>query len=463
MSTKNKKQFKIIPFLVLIIGLCSLYLKPQKNVFSFVSSKGLKIKIIKDTSIPFIHAEVLIFYQDKTDRPAISYLVKENMFNKDINTSNPNLLSALRRLGNDFQIEHRPDYLKIRLNFLLTRFTVFTQFLKELFSYKAFGLKKYNDSIFNFKKYYFKKKDADKRTAQMLAYNRLFPGQLLGNTIIDINTLLKINLSQIRSFYRKTYKPQNSFLFIKGNLNPHITFGLVEKALKSFKKSKDIIFYTEKLTINRARKIYLLDVKNIDSPTIYWFHAIPPLRDRNHLPYIILNNILFGYPIGNVFKNAGYYGIRTIKKMESEVLNHAETSVICNTVKLNYGNVEKFILLYEQEIRKLRLRKINRNEYLNTLNYFLGKAKVDTGHFENDITSEISRSIYSVDRESFEVSPKIFQRVSIDRLNRFLSSTEMSKFYRNKMTAEVIVIIGNPKLILRNFRVLKPEIVKYIY
>jgi predicted Zn-dependent peptidase len=308
-----------------------------------------------------------------------------------------------------------------------------------------------------------KKKDAEKRTARMLAYNRLFSGQLLGNTIIDIDTLRKINLSQVRSFYRKTYKPQNSFLFIKGNVNPHITFGLVEKALKSFKKSKNIIFYTEKLTINRARKIYILDVENIDSPTVYWFHAVPPLRDKNHLPFIILNNILFGYPIGNVFKNAGFYGIRNIKKMESEILNHAETSVICNTVKLNYGNVEKFILLYEQEVRKLRLRKINRSEYLNTLNYFLGKAKVDTRRFENDIHFEIHKSIYSVDRKTFEVSPTIFQKVTLNRLNHFLSNTEMFKFHRDRMTAEVIVVVGNPKLLLRNFRVLKPEIIRYIH
>lgn len=451
---------------ILLLAFCILWngliLKAESNVFGFVSSKGLKIKIIKDTSIPFIHAEVLIFYRDKTDRPAIPYLVKENMFSKDLNKSTPNLLSVLRRLGNDYQIEHRPDYLKIGVNFLLTRFSVFTQFLKELYSYKAFGLKKYNDSIFNFKKYFFKNRDVGKKIAQLLAYNRLFSGHLLGNTIIDVDTILKINLAQIRSFYRKTFKPENSFLFIKGNLNPHITFGLVEKGLKSFKKQKNLVFYSEKLNINRARNIYILDIKNTDAPTVYWFHAIPPLRDNNHLPSVILNNILFGYPIGNLFKNAGYYGIRNIKKMESEVIHHAETSVICNTVKINYGNIEKFILLYEQESRKLRVRKINRNEYLNTMNYFLGKAKVDSGHFDNDIYFEINKSVYSVDRDSFEVSPKIFQKVTLSRLNQFLATTDLFKFQRNRKTAEIVVIVGNPRLILRHFKVLKPEIIRYM-
>jgi hypothetical protein len=462
MFIKNSSRNINILLLVFCILWNGLILKAKSNVFGFVSSKGLKIKIIKDTTIPFIHAEVLIFYRDKSDRPAISYLVKENMFSKDLNRSNPNLLSVLRRLGNDYQIEHRPDYLKIGVNFLLTRFSVFTQFLKELYSYKAFGLKKYNDSIFNFKKYFFKNRDAGKKVAQLLAYNRLFSAHLLGNTIIDVDTILKINLAQIRSFYRKTYKPENSFLFIKGNVNPHITFGLVEKALKSFKKQKNLVFYSEKLNINRVKKIYILDVKNTDAPTVYWFHVIPPLRDDNHLPSVILNNILFGYPIGNLFKNAGYYGIRNIKKMESEVIHHAETSVICNTVKLNYNNIEKFILLYEQESRKLRLKKINRNEYLNTLNYFLGKAKVDSGHFGNDIYFEINKSVYSVDRDSFEVSPKIFQKVTLSRLNQFLARTDLFKFQRNRKTAEIIVIVGNPRLILKYFRVLKPEIIRYM-
>jgi hypothetical protein len=384
------------------------------------------------------------------------------MFNKELNTSNPSLISALRRLGNDYEIEHRPDYLKIGVNFLLTKFSLFAQFLKELYGYKAFGLKKYNDSILNFKKYYLKSGDAEKKMAQAFAYNRLFAGHLLGNTIIDVNRLPKINLAQIRSFYRKTYKPENSFVCIKGNLNPHITFGLVEKSLKSFKKQKNLIFYSEKLNVNQVRKIYLLEVKNTDAPTVYWFHAIPPLRDDNHLPSVILNNILFGYPIGNLFKSAGYYGIRNIKKMESEVINHAETSVICNTVKLNYSNIEKFILLYEQESRKLRVRKINRNEYLNTLNFFLGKAKVDSAHFDNDIHFEINKSVYSVDRESFEVSAKIFQKITLNRLNRFLAGTDLFKFQRNRKTADVIVIVGNPGLVLKNFKILKPEIIRYM-
>jgi len=463
MYSKNNIKYKIYLVLPFLIVLISLSLRAESNVFGFVSSKGLKIKIIKDISLPFIHAEILIFYRDKSDRPAISYLVKENMFNKDINKSNPNLLSALRRLGNDFHIEHRPDFLKIRVNFLITRFSVFAQFLKELYSYKAFSLKRYNDSIFNFKKHFLKSKEVEKKIAKLLAYNNLFPGHLLGNTIVDVDTLIKINLAQIRSFYRKTYKPENSFLFIKGNLNPHITFGLVEKALKSFRKSKNIIFYTEKLTINRDRKIYILDVKSTDFPTVYWFHVIPPLRDKDHLPLVILNNILFGYPIGNLFKSAGYSGIRYIKKMESEVLNHAETSVICNTVKLNYYDIEKFILLYEQETRKLRVRKISRNEYLNALNYFLGKSKVDSGHFENNVRSEIKKSVYNVDKDFFEVSPKIFQKVTLTRLNQFLASTDMVKLKRNKMVAKVIVIVGNPRLILKNFKVLRPEIIRYIF
>ena len=113
MFIKNRSVLKSFFLFLLWIQLFSSPL--DSEVTHFVSSKGLPIKILKSNALGLIHAEILIFYHGNIN-PAISYLTVENMFNPEIPNSDSNLLGILRRLGNDFSIEQRVDYLRISLN-----------------------------------------------------------------------------------------------------------------------------------------------------------------------------------------------------------------------------------------------------------------------------------------------------------------------------------------------------------
>jgi len=461
MCTRNRNLINALFLFVLLTQLMSFTLFSE--VTTFVSAKGLSIKILKSNAIGFIHAEILIFYPDKIN-PAISYLTVENMFNPDIHNTTPNLLSVLKRMGNDFQIEHRVDYLKISLNFLPGRISLFTQFLDELFRYKSFGLKRYNDSISNYRRHFMRKSEWEKAMARQYAYSHLFPDHALGNTVIDADSLLKINLAQIRSFYRNTFRLGNSLLLLKGDLNPHITFGMIEKDLKSFKKAEKQETLAEELKVIDNRKIIVLDVASNESPTIFWFQAIPSLGGNNHMLWTVMNNILFNYPIGVVYKRAALYGIRNIRKIETEVINHYQVSVLCNTIKINYSDIERFIMLVDSETRKLTKRKIDRKEYLDSLNFFLGQAKVNSSNFNHDVQMEIKKSILNLEEKNIAISPNIFQKVTLDNLNRFIGNFKfMARNGNHIRRPEIIVITGNARLIKGYLNILKPDFIYSVY
>ncbi len=461
MCTRNRNLINSLFLFVLLTQLMSFTLSSE--VTTFVSAKGLSIKILKTNAISFIHAEILIFYPDKIN-PAISYLTVENMFNSGIHNTVSNLLSVLKRMGNDFQIEHRVDYLKISLNFLPGRISLFTQFLDELFSYKSFGLKRYNDSIFNYRRHFKRKSEWEKTMARQYAYSHLFPDHALGNTVIDADSLLKINLAQIRSFYRNTFRLDNSLLLLKGDLNPHITFGMIEKDLKSFKKAEKKETLAEKLKVIDNRKIIVLDIASNESPIIFWFQAIPSLGDNNHMFWRVMNNILFNYPIGVVYKRAALYGIRNIRKIETEMINHFQVSVLCNTIKINYSDIERFIMLVDSETRKLTKRKIDRKEYLDSLNFFLGQAKVNSSNFNHDVQMEIKKSILNLEEKNITISPKIFQKVTLDNLNRFIGNFKfMARNGNHIRRPEIIVITGNARLIKGYLNILKPDFIYSAY
>ena len=459
MCIKNRTSFRALLLLISVVlgGVCSFARGPE--LFSFASAKGMQIKILKTPDIGFIHAEVIINFNEEVD-PTISYLTVDNMFNQDLHKSDSNLLGVLKRLGSDFHIEHRVDYLKISVNFLSSKVSLFAQFLDELYSYKSFSLKRFNDSIFNHWKHFKSREDWEKRLAIQFAYANLFPVHWLGNTIIKVDSLLKINLAQIRSFYRKIFQLANTSLFIKGDLNPHIAFGTIEEALKSYKKQTIKKNIPEKLKFGNNRKIIILDIISPEAPIIFWFQAIPPFGLKDHMHWIIMNNILFDYPIGAVFKKAAFFGIRNIRKIDSEVFHHHQVSVICNTIKTNYQNIERFILLADNEARKLGKRKINRKEYLDSLNYFLGKSKVASSRFNHDLEIEIRRTLLDLEDRFTSITPEIFSQVTLNQLNQFVG--HFSTLNRNnniKNKPEIIVIAGNARLIKGYFNRLKPDFI----
>lgn len=417
----------------------------------------IKMFVVPENNLS--HAELIIFFNNKSN-PTISYLTVENIFNQDIHDSDTDLLSAFRRLGNDFEIEKRVDYLKISLNFLSDRVSQFAHLLNEFFSYKSFSLKRFNKSISQYWKNCKSREGWEKKLARQYAYAHLFPGHFMGNSIVDPDSLTKINLAQIRSFYRNTFRQENSMLFLKGGINPHITFGLIEKSLKSHRTQDPVKPPDDQLSVSSSRKLIILDVLGTETPQIFWFQAIPPLGDPGHMYWVIMNNILYDYPFGEVFKKASFFGFRNIRKIDSDIEYHQLVSVICNTIRMNYSEIERFILMADNEIRKLGKRNIDRKEYLDSLNYFLGKSKVDSIDFDYDIRQDILKTILNLDRRPIHISPKIFEQVTLNGLNQFVRNfSSLSRDNNDLEMPEIIVIAGNARLIKGYLNVLKPDFI----
>jgi hypothetical protein len=182
---------------------------------------------------------------------------------------------------------------------------------------------------------------------------------------------------------------------------------------------------TEKLTANSENKIIVFNTNNDDTPTMFWLQAVPTYNNRNPLASLVLNNILFSYPTGRVYLNSRYLNINNLR-METQMENHQGLTVICNTIRLRYVDTKNFIVLVERERKKLRGQEVDRIEYLNTLSNIYGRLEVNTQYFENDISLEIIKAEYYA------------QKVTLASLNQTVDQSNQ----------EVIVIVGNAKLIL---------------
>jgi hypothetical protein len=127
----------------------------------------MPIKVLQDNEMPFIHAELLVHLEGGTQNYnslIISKLTVMNMFARELNSPSSNLLDSLFRLGNDYQVEQTPEYVKISLNFLTDRLASFAKLLGEIFTYQSFHLNKFNQSKEIFWSFFIKNRDWKKKS-----------------------------------------------------------------------------------------------------------------------------------------------------------------------------------------------------------------------------------------------------------------------------------------------------------
>jgi hypothetical protein len=462
----------LLALLSAIVPVTTIEAEVQKH--EITTSKGLKMKLLVDETMDFIHAEILIFYKDKYTNPAVPALTRLNLFDRNVHKSDSGLLSTLKRLGHDYEVEQTADYIAIKINFLPDKLQVFARFLKSLYTYKPFlNMKinpdsytyrkrqrdisrKFQDSVTNYWKYFYRDENWKRNIAYQIAYNKLFPKHSMGNTLITAKALKQATLASVRAFYQRVFRLPNSLLIIKGNFKLHMVRGYINSEFVSFKRQVPEVPVKQDLQINNERSVIVYNINSNEPPVLFWFQAIVPMNEKNYIPILVLNNILFGFPLGRINLRCRETGLNNLD-IRSEVTNQQEVSVICNTISLRSREIEKFIRMADREKKRLAIGKVERREVLNTLSYFYGKTKVDTQYIDNDINHEILTSFYPFKQNDIMSPSAKSPRVTLAALNEHLENSNDFA----KPNNGVIIIVGNYNSIRRYLKHLKPVIFNY--
>ncbi|MCP5109177.1 MAG: insulinase family protein, partial [bacterium] len=359
-------------------------------------------------------------------------------------------------------------YMVFKINFLPDKLQLFARFLKNLYTYKPFlnikinpdsytyikrerdSSRKVKISVDDYWQHFFKQENWKRDIAYQIAYSKLFPESTLGNTLVTANALRQATLSKIRVFYQRTFRLPNSLLIIKGNLRPHLIRAYINGEFASFKKQVPEVPVAEELTVKNQRRLVVFNNPHPEPPILFWFEAIAPLNHEDHIPYLVLNNILFGFPIGRIYLTSRDKNLKNLN-IKSEVTNQKEISVVCNTVQLRSRDIQRFIYLADREKKKLTVKKVERKEYLDTLSYFNGRIKVATRHIDNDINHEILTAFYPFKKGDFLVPTAQPPQYKLAVLNKRI---EDSKFDSGSPKG-VIVIVANYNMVRRYLKDIK--------
>jgi predicted Zn-dependent peptidase len=466
MSMANKRYGTVKFPLWLLAGMLVFqgisHLAAETRYFSLSTAKGFPIKVLQDNEMPFVHAELLVFLDSSQNCASllISQLTVLNMFARELNFPSSGLLDSLYRLGNDYQVEQTPEYVKVSLNFLPDRLTGFTKTLREIFTYQSFHLNKFNQSKDKYWSFLTKNRDWKKEIAFLLAYQQITCNFYFGQGGLIPDLINGINLAQLRSFHLKTFRADNSLLVIKGNINPYIVLGLLERELPADsgtpEKNKK-----EEVKINPWRKIIVLNSASSDSPMIYWFDVAPAFTDADYLSFFIGNFTLFGFPGGRIYQSERGQVLLGGYKVSTDIYSLKNFTLFCNSLRMNYGDLENFLLLVDQERKKFSARAIIKKEYLDALNYYTGRAQVETGFYDSGLELVIDR--FQAQPASSLPPPRsseIIREVTFERVAQVMDDQMGYKHKAGVRERGIIVLIGNANLIMNNLKSLKADVVE---
>lgn len=433
--------------------------KPQP--VTFTSTKGLVMHVLPQAGVGLCSGELMIITPYKGMYPGVPQIAYENLFNPALTEGHNSLLSALKKLGGDFSIIDGGDHVRIRVTFLPQRLNAFLQFVEKLFSFRDFSQARFNASIRYYGTRFRRVQDWEVRLIHQIAYRNMFLNHPLGASLVTRETLNRVRLAHVVTFYGQNFRLSHATLTIKGAVKPYFAFGLLERTFNNFNRS-DKALKLSKAAFPTEKKFIVFHTGKGSPTKVYWFKAIPPIRDKEHLPALVAEKILFGVPVGSIFRNAAVSGIRNLK-IESEIQDHCELSVVCNTIsRISARELTRFFTLARQERRKLGYRPLERKEYLYAVNFLFNRFKVNSGNFTNDLRLKSLQQICGVSPDHSKISTKnfsrLFQQVSINQVNQFFRVLPRER--KNKTTrgilAEVIVISGDSRKILPEIQELNP-------
>jgi len=462
MCTKNRLPGALARILSLCLAL-SLPLgllsgQPENKTYRFSGSKGLALHVLPMSGSQICTAELVVLTPYSGIHPGISQITYENLFNPGLADGHNSLLVVLRRLGGDFSVINGGDHFRIRVTFLPERLNTFIQFIEKLFTFDNFSQNRFNASTLYYGSRLRRTPGWETQIVHQLAYRHLFPNHAMGSGLVTRDTLKRVKLAHVVTFFRRNFRLTHANLIIKGDVKPYVTFGLVEKAFNNYRRTEKALNLAPPENLPRGH-IILFHTGHNSPVRVHWFKVIPPLKKKAHMASLVTEKIMFGMPLGTVYNKASMADLASIR-IETDIQDHCHYSVICNTIsRLAPEKIHRFILLAQSERRKLALQSVDRKQYLYAVNYLFSRFKVNTASFANDLRlkalellCEVESGHTKIDQGNFR---NIFQQVSLNQVNQMLRN-DIRNSPRNRaqgsVLGDVIVITGDSRLIADHLR-----------
>jgi len=202
--------------------------------------------------------------------------------------------------------------------------------------------------------------------------NLLYGSGTYGNSVTgNADSLARITLDHVRSFYRRHYLPNNSSVVVAGDITPESAVALVTKAFGQWERGPEPPRPTVTPTLLDASRIYLIDRPQAVQSEIRIGHIGVARSTEDYFAISVMNALLGGVFNSRINLNLrekhGYtYGARSAFGFRRQTGPFVVSAPVRNEVTLESVNE---VLA---ELRRIRTGDVEERELEDTKNYLMG-------------------------------------------------------------------------------------------
>lgn len=278
-----------------------------------------------------------------------------------------------------------------------------------------------------------------RRVENALNYGRNHPfGEFVTKESVN-----KISLNDVKTFYNTYYKPNKAYLVIEGDINPKKIKKLVTKLFKDWEKGSIPSQEIPKPTNVSTTEINFIDMPNAVQSEIAVINNIDlKLGDQDYYAALLANQILGGGGTARLFQNLredkGYtYGSYSSVRQSRDAAIFKATASVRNMV------TDSSVVELQREINTIRYQKVSEEELKNAKEKYIGSFVMDVQKPRTAANYALNIARYNLPKNFYADYVKNINAVTIEAVQN-----AAIKYFRGDKAR--IIITGKGIEVLKN-------------
>lgn len=407
---------------------------------------GLKYVIIQNKKLPLVQVRIVVNGGSRLDQKkteGLTYLTSQTLLKGTEFRTAQQIAEEFEFLGSTINVQTTYDYTLISTEFLKYNFESGFEIISEIITRPSFNsneIEKEKEKIISELR---SQLENPSFVANQFFNKILFNGTPYSYSIQGtIKSLESITARQVRNHYKTYFIPNETIIFLYGDINKDEAASLIKNQFSKWQKGKSIRFEKSSPENLNELKIVLVDKPGLTQAQIRIGSLGVNQHNQEEIPILIANTIL-----GDGFTSRLVEEIRVKRSLtygaRSSFTMYDETGKFLISTFTKNQTVDEVIKIILNELKKLK------NEVVS--DWEINKAK-------NYIIGEISRNLQSPEGFIDYFVQIIFYRKDFDLINNFSGKIKLaSKSSIARVISDyfpldnlLILVVGDSREIKKN-------------
>lgn len=241
-------------------------------------------------------------------------------------------------------------------------------------------------------------KDDPEEVLIEMADSHIFSGNSIGEPIAgSVGSVKAINISSLREYYRKYYKPGNSIISVVGNIDHNNLVKLIESFIQLGQDSNDGIIERRKQDLYTPKRIN--EKRKTNQSYIVFGRRVSEIISDERFTLLVLNE-LFAYSMSSRLQKKIREKLGLAYSLDSSVYFYSDTGVIYISLSTDPVNTDKAVNEIFKEIIKLNTLKFSASEIRRAKEQLMASTVMDGESLSERMRILLRNQLYAGKRET---------------------------------------------------------------